>query len=85
METKKAPKRNPNKMNMPKFNLNLLYLFIGMMLIGLFLTNEAGDAGTKEVSYSQFQEYVRKGYIGKVIGYNDSSVEAFVKAANVKD
>ncbi len=29
--------------------------------------------------YDEFQEYVRNGYISKVTGYDDNSVEAYVK------
>ena len=63
---------------MPKFNLNWLYMIIAMMLLGLYLTNESGTA-TKNISYDEFQQYVRDGYISKVIGYDDNSVEAYVK------
>ena len=61
---------------MPKFNLNWLYMIIAMMLLGLYLTNESGTA-TKNISYDEFQQYVRDGYISKVIGYDDNSDEAY--------
>lgn len=32
--------KKPNKVNMPKFNLNWLYMIIAMMLLGLYITNE---------------------------------------------
>ena len=67
---------------MPKFNLNWLYMIIAMMLLGLYLTNESGTA-TKNISYDEFQQYVRDGYISKVIGYDDNSVEAYVKPQHV--
>lgn len=67
---------------MPKFNLNWLYMIIAMMLLGLYLTNENGTA-TKNISYDEFQQYVRDGYISKVIGYDDNSVEAYVKPQHV--
>lgn len=74
--------KKPNKVNMPKFNLNWLYMIIAMMLLGLYLTNESGTA-TKNISYDEFQQYVRDGYISKVIGYDDNSVEAYVKPQHV--
>ena len=61
--------KKPNKVNMPKFNLNWLYMIIAMMLLGLYLTNESGTA-TKNISYDEFQQYVRDGYISKVITTN---------------
>lgn len=76
--------KKPIKTNMPKFNLNWLYMIIAMMLLGLYLTNESG-ATSKNVPYDVFQEYVQKGYINKVIGYDDNSVEAYVKPQYVPD
>ena len=76
--------KKPIKTNMPKFNLNWLYMIIAMMLLGLYLTNESG-ATSKNVPYDVFQEYVQKGYISKVIGYDDNSVEAYVKPQYVPD
>lgn len=70
--------KKPAKTNMPKFNLNWLYMIIAMMLLGLYLTNESGTA-SKNIPYDEFQEYVRNGYISKVTGYDDNSVEAYVK------
>ena len=40
--------KKPNKVNMPKFNLNWLYMIIAMMLLGLYLTNESGTATKKD-------------------------------------
>ena len=70
--------KKPTKTNMPKFNLNWLYMIIAMMLLGLYLTNESGSA-SKNIPYDEFQEYVHNGYISKVTGYDDNSVEAYVK------
>lgn len=69
---------------MPRFNLNWMYMIIAMMLLGLYLTNESGSVN-KSISYDEFQKYVREGYVNKVIGYDDNSVEAFIKPAHVKD
>ncbi len=76
MENNKNKK--PNKVNMPKFNLNWMYMIIAIMLLGLYLTNE-NSAGTKDVSYDEFQQYARNGYISKVVGYDDNTVEAYIK------
>lgn len=64
---------------MPKSKLNWMYLIIALMLLGLWLSNPGGGV-SKEVSYNEFQEYVQKGYVSKVIGYDDNSVEFFIKA-----
>ena len=76
--------KKPNKVNMPKFNLNWLYMIIDMMLLGLYITNE-NSTGIKSVSYDEFQQYVRDGYMSKIIGYDDNSVEAYIKPQYVKN
>ncbi|WP_417573119.1 ATP-dependent zinc metalloprotease FtsH [Phocaeicola sp.] len=76
--------KKPNKVNMPKFNLNWLYMIIAMMLLGLYITNE-NSTGIKSVSYDEFQQYVRDGYMNKIIGYDDNSVEAYIKPQYVKN
>jgi cell division protease FtsH len=35
---------------------------------------------SKEVSYDQFQAYVDSGYVNKVVGYDDNSVEFYINA-----
>ena len=47
--------KKPTKTNMPKFNLNWLYMIIAMMLLGLYLTNESGTSSTN-IPYDEFQE-----------------------------
>ena len=76
--------KKPNKVNMPKFNLNWRYMIIAMMLLGLYITNE-NSTGIKSVSYDEFQQYVRDGYMSKIIGYDDNSVEAYIKPQYVKN
>ena len=80
MEENKIPK-NPNNMpktNLPKFNLNWLYMIIALMLIGLYFTNDTATT-SREVNYNEFQQYVRNGYVEKVVGYDDNTVEAYIK------
>ena len=84
MDNNKNANKKPNKVNMPKFNLNWLYMIIAMMLLGLYLTNE-NSTGTKNISYDEFQQYVRNGYMSKIIGYDDNSVEAYIKPQYVKN
>lgn len=79
---KNAGNNNNNKVNIPKFNLNWLYMLIVMMLFGLWLTNQGGS-GSKNVSYDEFQSYVQKGYVSRVTGFDDNSVEAYIKPQHV--
>ncbi|MBQ6746875.1 MAG: ATP-dependent zinc metalloprotease FtsH [Bacteroidaceae bacterium] len=61
-----------------RFNLNLLYLLIGMLLLGLMFFNDDNSA-QREITYGEFQQYVRNGYVNRVVGYDDNSVEAYIK------
>ncbi|AKA50819.1 ATP-dependent zinc metalloprotease FtsH [Bacteroides fragilis] len=71
-------KKPNNKVNMPKFNLNWMYMIIALMLLGLYFANGSSSV-SKNISYDEFQQYVRDGYVSKVIGYDDNSVEIYIK------
>ena len=78
---------NENKANEKmrfRFNLNWLYLLILLMMAVLWFTNQNGSA-SREISYDEFQRYVQLGYINKVTGYDDNTVEAYIKPEHVKD
>lgn len=66
------------KVNMPKFNLNWMYMIIALMFLGLWWSNQ-GNNISKSISYDEFQQFVRQGYVSRVIGYDDNSVEVFIK------
>lgn len=71
------------KSNTPRFyNLNWLYMVIAIMLIGLWWTSQ-DDGVNKKVSYSEFKDYVAKGFVSEVTGYSDGSVDAFIKPSFV--
>ena len=63
---------------MPKLNLNWMYMIIALMLLGLYFANGSSSV-SKNISYDEFQQYVRDGYVSKVIGYDDNSVEIYIK------
>ena len=63
---------------MPKFNLNWMYMIIALMLLGLYFANGSSSI-SKNISYDEFQQYVRDGYVSKVIRYDDNSVEIYIK------
>mgnify|MGYP001717807522 CR=1 FL=1 len=68
---------------MPKFNLNWMYMIIALMLLGLWWGSDSRGAGNKAVTYSEFQDYVKNGYVSKVLGYEDKSIEAYLKPNSV--
>ena len=77
MSDKKTNTPN-NKKPQIRINLTWLYLIIGLFLIGITFWDDNGDS--KEVSYSQFQQYVEKGYISKVVVVNKETAEATINA-----
>lgn len=83
-DQKKQDEKKEMKTFSFKFNLNFLYLFIGLMLLGLMFFND--DTSTqREITYGEFQQYVRNGYVSRVIGYDDYSVEAYIKQQYVQE
>ena len=76
---------NKPKINMPRPNLTWLYIVIALIFGYLYLAG--GDEGNivKEVSYTEFQVWVSKGYADKVVAYDDNRIEMFVKADHVAD
>lgn len=74
-----------NKGNKPKFNINWIYITIGIVLIYLFFTGNDTSA-SKKASYVQFKEYVSKGYANKIIANKDEgSLRMFVKPEYIRD
>jgi ATP-dependent metalloprotease FtsH len=73
---------NKNNMNMPRFNLNWVYVIIIAGLAYLLYQGNASDFGRfhKEVSYSTFQKYVSLGYASKIeVNKAEESVTMYVK------
>lgn len=76
---------NMKKPVKPKFNVSWLFGLIFFTLMGLYMFGDGGSA-TKKVEYSEFQSYVEKGYVNKIVAYNnDNSLEVYVKPENIKD
>ena len=67
---------------MPKFNMNWLYIIILVGLVFAFI-NGGGDmlggSATKEATYTQFKEYVNKGYVLSVVANkNENKLKLYV-------
>lgn len=66
----------PNGNKTPKFSLSWVYAIIFLALVFLFLNNPEQESGIKrDISYSEFKEYVSKGYAEKIVAYDDNKVE----------
>lgn len=72
-------------MNMPRFNLSWLYIFIAMTIAYLFFTGDENGGIDRQLSYTEFKEMVNKGYANKIIAYNDNTVDMFIKPEYVQE
>ena len=70
-----------NNMKMPKFNLNWTYMIVILLLAYMFYTNSGqNNSFQKEVTYSEFQEYVQKGYARSVVvNKGDGNVRMYIQ------
>lgn len=75
---------NKPKINVPKPNLSWLYIIIAVVIGFLYFTSDEGSM-SKEITYTEFKDMVRKGYADKIIAYDNNSVEMFVKPENIVD
>ena len=74
---------------MPRFNMNWLYTIILIALIALFFSGggEAlGGNAAKEVTYTQFRQYVDKGYVLSVVANKtESTLKVYVNPKYTRD
>ncbi|MEG1540075.1 MAG: ATP-dependent zinc metalloprotease FtsH, partial [Muribaculaceae bacterium] len=59
-----------------KFNMYWMYAIIGIVLVGLYYVQD--NSINKEISWTQFGQYVKKGGVKKMIVYDKSKVEGFL-------
>lgn len=72
-------------MNMPRFNLSWLYMFIAITIAYLYFTSEDNTGIDRQLTYTEFKEMVNKGYANKIIAYNDNTVDMFIKPEHIKE
>ena len=72
---------------MPRFNLNWLYMVIIAGLGIMLLTGNNGGSGiTKEVNYTEFRDYVQKGYTNEVIiNKTEGTAHMVIKPEKVRE
>lgn len=74
---------------MPKFNMNWLYMIILFGLIALFVSgggDALGGSAAKEATYTQFQQYVEKGYVLSVVANgNENKLKLYINPKNIRD
>ena len=72
----------PQPPKMPKFNMNWLYILILVGLMVAYLsggTNSLGGSATQEATYTQFKQYVEKGYVLSVVANkNENTLKLYI-------
>ena len=75
-------------MNMPKFNMNWIYL-IAILSLGLLYFSSGGPENSsiaKNATYSNFKTMVSKGYASKiVVNKTQSTLKMYVKPEHIRD
>ena len=75
-------KRGNQPPKMPKFNMNWLYTIILIGLVIAFLSgggDALGGSASKEASYTEFKQYVNKGYVLSIVANkNDSKLKLYI-------
>ena len=74
---------------MPKFNMNWLYVIILFGLMVLFMTgggDALGGSAAKKATYTEFKEYVEKGYVLSVVANKtESTIKLYINPKNIRD
>ncbi len=78
--------QNP-KMNMPKFNMNWIYMFVIITLVALYFGSGSNSSSvTTETSYSQFKVMVQKGYASKIVVNKETNkLWMYVKPEHIRE
>ena len=71
--------KNNKKGKGPGINFTWFYIVTGAALLGFYLFGGNGTSFSKEVNYSQLNEYISKGYVSELIVFDNNEVEAYVK------
>ena len=90
MDKNQIPNKDGNgpKMNMPRFNMNWIYI-IAIVALGLLYLSSGGAENSsigKNASYSDFKEMVNHGYASKiVVNKSQSLIKMYVKPEHIRD
>ncbi len=79
--------QNNPKMNMPKFNMNWVYIIAIVTLVGLYLTTGSTNSSVKtETSYHQFKTMVMKGYASKItVNKEQNTLQMHIKPEHIRE
>ncbi len=74
-------------MNMPKFNMSWIYMFVIVTLVALYFGSSANTSSvTTETSYSDFKVMVQKGYASKIVVNKETNkLWMYVKPEHIRE
>ncbi len=80
-------KNQPPKMNMPKFNMSWIYMFVIVTLVALYFGSSSNTSSvTTETSYSDFKVMVQKGYASKIVVNKETNkLWMYVKPKHIRE
>ena len=84
----KDNQNNNPKMNMPKFNMNWLFIIALVTILAIYFTEGGTNNSsiTTETSYRQFKTMVMKGYASKiVINKESNTLQMYVKPEHIRE
>ena len=90
MDKNNIPNKDANgpKMNMPKFNMNWIYI-VAIIALGLLYFSSGGPENSsvaKNASYSDFKDMVNHGYAKKiVVNKGQGMLKMYVKPEHIRD
>ena len=88
MEQQRPNNNNGPKMNMPKFNMNWIYIIAIAVLAFLWITG-GGDAVSNvrtDATYGDFKQFVERGYADRiVVNKTQNTLRMYVKPEHVRD
>ena len=74
---------------MPRFNMNWLYTIILIALLALFFSgggDALGGSAAKEATYTEFKQYVDKGYVLSVVANKtESTLKIYINPKYTRD
>ena len=89
MENKQPNSNKGPKMNMPRFNMNWIYIVAIATLIAIYFSNGDGSIQsmpTAETSYTDFQGYMDRGFASRlVVDKSQGTVKMYVKPEYIRD
>lgn len=69
----------------PQFNFTWFYIIAVAVLIFLYVFGGKGSSLSKEVTMSEFTEYIEKGYVSSITVYDTDDVEAMIIPDSAKN